>query len=102
MTPPNPTASLTALPTSEFSGLIAPAIGTYIVQRKMSLLGDGLGRAQQINLLALPLLGLLAWNLAVLLLVAARALRPRGGVSVAGLGVARLGAWLARRGAGQG
>lgn len=25
------------------SGLIAPAIGTYIVQRRMSLLGDGLG-----------------------------------------------------------
>jgi len=74
--------------------LLAAALG-------FGLLGDGLGRAQQINLLALPLLGLLGWNLGVLLLVAARALRPRGGVSVAGLGVARLGAWLARRGAGQ-
>ena len=32
-----------ALLAAILSGLIAPAIGTYIVQRKMSLLGDGLG-----------------------------------------------------------
>lgn len=32
-----------ALVAALLSGLIAPAIGTFIVQRKMSLLGDGLG-----------------------------------------------------------
>ncbi|MFT3889829.1 MAG: metal ABC transporter permease [Arachnia sp.] len=32
-----------ALLAAILSGLIAPAIGTYIVQRRMSLLGDGLG-----------------------------------------------------------
>ncbi|WP_220488324.1 metal ABC transporter permease [Tessaracoccus sp. MC1756] len=32
-----------ALVAAMLSGLIAPAIGTFIVQRKMSLLGDGLG-----------------------------------------------------------
>ena len=32
-----------ALIAAVLSGLIAPAIGTYIVQRRMSLLGDGLG-----------------------------------------------------------
>ncbi|HJE51269.1 MAG TPA: metal ABC transporter permease [Tessaracoccus flavescens] len=32
-----------ALIAALLSGLIAPAIGTFIVQRKMSLLGDGLG-----------------------------------------------------------
>lgn len=32
-----------ALLTALLSGLMAPAIGTYIVQRRLSLLGDGLG-----------------------------------------------------------
>ena len=32
-----------ALLAALISGLIAPAIGTFIVQRRMSLLGDGLG-----------------------------------------------------------
>ena len=32
-----------ALAAALLTGLIAPAIGTYIVQRRMSLLGDGLG-----------------------------------------------------------
>lgn len=32
-----------ALLTAVVSGLLAPAIGTFIVQRRMSLLGDGLG-----------------------------------------------------------
>lgn len=32
-----------ALLAALLSGLVAPAIGTYIVQRRMSLLGDGLG-----------------------------------------------------------
>ena len=60
------------------------------------LLGDGLGSGHQINLLALPLLGLLAWNLAVLTGLALRALRDDGGPPNAGLGMARLGAWLGR------
>ena len=32
-----------ALLAALLTGLIAPAIGTYIVQRRLSLLGDGLG-----------------------------------------------------------
>src|SRR5829696_2393730 len=32
-----------ALIAALLTGLIAPAIGTYVVQRRMSLLGDGLG-----------------------------------------------------------
>ena len=32
-----------ALLAALLSGLVAPAIGIYIVQRRMSLLGDGLG-----------------------------------------------------------
>ena len=32
-----------ALLTALLTGLMAPAIGTYIVQRRLSLLGDGLG-----------------------------------------------------------
>jgi len=36
-----------ALLAAILSGLIAPAIGTYIVQRKMSLLGDGLGQSRR-------------------------------------------------------
>ncbi len=32
-----------ALIAALLTGLIAPAIGTYIVQRRLSLLGDGLG-----------------------------------------------------------
>ena len=32
-----------ALMAAFLSGLMAPAIGTYIVQRRLSLLGDGLG-----------------------------------------------------------
>ncbi len=40
---------------------------------------DGLGRGRQINLLALPMLGLLAWNLAVYLGLLALALRKAAG-----------------------
>src|SRR5688500_20180062 len=32
-----------ALIAALLTGLIAPAIGTYVVQRRLSLLGDGLG-----------------------------------------------------------
>ena len=75
--------------------LLAAALG-------FGLLGDGLGRAHQINLLALPLLGLLAWNLAVLLGLALQALRPGAAPSSVGLAVARLGAWLGHRWPGSG
>ncbi len=68
------------------------------------LLGDGLGQTHQVNLLAMPLLGLLAWNLVVVLLVAVQALRPRSASlgHGAGAAVARLGAWLARHTPGRG
>ena len=32
-----------ALIAAILTGLVAPAIGTYVVQRRLSLLGDGLG-----------------------------------------------------------
>ena len=55
----------------------APWLGLLALAAGFGLLGDGLGRAPQVNLLALPLLGLLAWNLAVLGLVLVQALRQQ-------------------------
>lgn len=43
----------------------------------LGLVGESLGAARHINLLAMPLLGLLAWNLAVYLALAWRSLRAR-------------------------
>lgn len=73
---------------------------------------DGLGQAPQVNLLALPLLGLVAWNLAVCLLVLLQAVgrwlrlgtsADRAAVpSAAVRGLARLGVWLRARWHGSG
>lgn len=80
--------------------LLAAAAGAGLVS-------DGLGPAHQVNLLALPLLGLVAWNLAVCLLALVQALVKllRAGVTagtavaapVAVSALARLGAWLRAR-----
>jgi hypothetical protein len=71
------------------------------------VLGGGLGQSHQINLLALPLLGLVAWNLGVCLLVLVQGLgrRLRGNASAAAPAAlpgadtlpGRLGGWLGRR-----
>ncbi len=54
-------------------GLLAPAVAVAFV---LGLATNALGPEQRINVLALPLLGLIAWNLAVLMLTAARAWLP--------------------------
>lgn len=60
------------------SGLgMAPVVALLALAVGYGLLGDGLGSGRRINLLALPLLGLLVWNLAVYGLLAVRVLRPR-------------------------
>ena len=60
------------------SGLgMAPVLAVLALAVGYGLLGDGLGGNRRINLLALPLLGLLAWNLVVYALLVVRALRPR-------------------------
>ena len=56
---------------------LAPVLAVLALALGYGLLGDGLGSSRHINLLALPLLGLLAWNLAVYGLLALRALWPR-------------------------
>ena len=38
-----------ALIAALLTGLIAPAIGTYVVQRRLSLLGDGLGHVESMD-----------------------------------------------------
>jgi hypothetical protein len=68
-----------------------PAVALLVLAAGFGLLGDGLGTDRRINLLALPLLGLLAWNLAVYILVLLRALRPH---RQAGLAMPGEAAWL--------
>jgi hypothetical protein len=53
-----------------------PMVALLVLAAGFGLLGDGLGTNRRINLLALPLLGLLAWNLGVYLLLLLRTLRP--------------------------
>ncbi len=64
-----------ALAAAQASPGWAPVWALLALAAGFGLLGDGLGRAHQVNLLALPLLGLLAWNLAVLAVLALSALR---------------------------
>ena len=59
--------------TSPVRGLLAPALALAFV---LGLLTNALGPEQRINVLALPLLGVIAWNLAVLVTTAARAVLP--------------------------
>ncbi len=54
----------------------APVLAGLALAVGFGLLGDGLGRSPQINLLALPLLGLLGWNLAVYALLLVQAAWP--------------------------
>jgi hypothetical protein len=54
-----------------------PVVALLALAAGIGLLGEGLGNSRRINLLALPLIGLLAWNLAVYGLLLVRALRPR-------------------------
>jgi len=54
-----------------------PLLAALVLAAGYGLLGDGLGGGRRINLLALPLLGLLAWNLAVYAWLLAGALRRR-------------------------
>ena len=88
----------------------SPAVLLFLAAAAgVGLLADGLGPARRINLLALPLLGLVAWNLVVCLLVLVQGLGrrlARAGVASGGAPVepsagvaalARLGAWLDRR-----
>ena len=94
-----------ALRTAQAPRLAAGAALLLAAALGFGLLGDGLGRSQTINLLALPLLGLLAWNLAVLLLLAMQALRPAAAGARPGTvatALARLGARLAQRWPGTG
>lgn len=53
-----------------------PAVALLVLALGFGLFGDGLDGDRRINLLALPLLGLLAWNLVVYGLLLVRALRP--------------------------
>ena len=62
---------------------VGPVLALLALVLGFGLLGDGLGRGHQINLLALPLLGLLAWNLVVYALLALQAAWPRAPASAA-------------------
>ncbi len=79
--------------TSPVRGLLAPALAVAFV---LGIATNALGPRQRINVLAVPLLGLIAWNLAVLTLSAARAVLPLDLGSGAPRFVGRLEA-LARR-----
>jgi len=59
-----------------------PALLALALAVGYGLLGDGLGGSHRINLLALPLLGLLAWNLAVFGMLVLRGLWPRTGAGM--------------------
>ena len=56
---------LRALIAAAVTGLAAPTVGTYLVQRRLSLLGDGIGRQQREHAGAALLTLLLALALAV-------------------------------------
>ncbi len=59
--------------TSPVRGLLAPALVLAFV---LGLLTNALGPEKRINVLALPLLGVIAWNLTVLAMTALRAVLP--------------------------
>ncbi len=71
--------------TSPVRGLMTPAL---IVAFVLGLGTNALGPAKQVNVLALPLLGLIAWNLMVLALMAAKSVLPFGRTAL-GSGVPR-------------
>ncbi len=59
--------------TSPVHGLLAPALAVAFA---LGLLTNALGPEKRINVLAVPLLGLIVWNLTILALAAARAALP--------------------------
>ena len=75
-----------------------PTVALLVLAAGFCLFGDGLGADRRINLLALPLLGLLAWNGVVYALLLVRLLRPhrQAGLVMPGE-TARLVPWVARR-----
>src|SRR4029079_6158167 len=79
------------------------AIGVVLLAALLGVATDAVGSSGRINLLAPPLLGLLAWNLGVYAVLAGSALR--GGAGEPGplrRALARGAAWLARRVIGPG
>ncbi|MCP3964411.1 MAG: DUF2868 domain-containing protein [bacterium] len=67
--------------TSPARGLLPPALALAFV---LGLAANALGPEKRINVLAVPLLGLIAWNLAVLALLAIRTWLPVGPGSLSG------------------
>ncbi len=59
--------------TSPVRGLLAPALALAFV---LGLVTNALGPEQRINVLALPLLGVIAWNLTILAMIAVRGVLP--------------------------
>jgi hypothetical protein len=64
--------------------------------------GSGMGAGRAINILAFPLLGMLAWNLAVYALLALRAARPPAAAAAHAHPLRRFAAWLLQPSAGGG
>ncbi len=59
--------------TSPVRGLLVPALAVAFI---LGLLTNALGPEKRINVLALPLLGLIGWNLTILAITAVRAVLP--------------------------
>ncbi len=79
-------------------GATGPAL-LLLAALALGMFGESWGAGHQVNLLALPLLGLLAWNLAVYALLLVQALRRRQSAPRPALVAVLLKArgWLARR-----
>src|SRR5665647_123375 len=73
-------------------GLVAPVIGTYLVQRRLSLLGDGIGHVALTGVA----LGWLVGNLTNLVPKDALAIPGAGLAAVVGAGVIGLVRWHGR------
>lgn len=76
--------------------------GLAVVALMFGIASDAIGPAQRINVLAPPLLALIAWNLVVYVVLSLRAVRQRSGAArpVAGVlarGIARLMAFMRER-----
>ena len=73
-----------------------PALPVFAAAAAFGLAADALGARQRVSLLAFPLLGLLAWNFAVYVSLAAAPLFAGASPRAAGA-LARAGLWLAER-----
>jgi len=94
---PREPAARRALAASAWPGWAGPLL--VVLAGAVGLALDGLGGAQHVNLFALPLLGMLAWNVIVYMLLALHALGAlrRPGSEPATRFRPRLAAWLTRR-----